>query len=452
MKLESYLASNYSNYKISKSNILFPKNNEEIFKIIDFATKKNLKILAVGSSLSWYDTIFNTNNIIINLNNYDKTFLFDEKNGILTVGPSYKVYEVLDKINKYGWSIYSIPGSLDVTIAGCISNDVHGKDTFKFGNFGESVVEIEIILSNKDIITCSKEKNKEIFKSVIGGLGLIGIITKVKLKLKKINSFYETTNHVCNNYNEVIKELYFQKENYDYIFGWIDTFAQKEKLGRGVIFKAKKYFKLKKKPIFRQGFLVNLREKLQEKIFSFCIKNNLVKYLNTIFLKSFLLKKKNISSYKEITYPLTAYGIDIKKMIYPYSFFEVQIILNKNTLPESLSEFIKKCQSLKLNGFVIGIKMHKKNDNYLSFAEDGVSININQIFKKENEKKIVQKFDELYKFIIEKNYKIYLCKDFFLRKNNFCKNYKHAELFFSLKNKYDKNDLFSSDFFDRVKK
>ena len=56
------------------------------------------------------------------------------------------------------------------------------------------------------------------------------------------------------------------------------------------------------------------------------------------------------------------------------------------------------------------------------------------------------------KFIIEKNYKIYLCKDFFLRKNNFYKNYKHAELFFSLKNKYDKNDLFSSDFFDRVKK
>ena len=58
---------------------------------------------------------------------------------------------------------------------------MHGKDAFKFGNFGESVVEIEIILSNKDIITCSKAKNKEIFKSVFGGLGLIGIITKVKL-------------------------------------------------------------------------------------------------------------------------------------------------------------------------------------------------------------------------------------------------------------------------------
>ena len=94
----------------------------------------------------------------------------------------------MDKINKYEWSIYSIPGSLDVTIGGCIGNDVHGKDSFKFGNFGENVIEIEVILSDKKIIKCSKETNKEIFKAVIGGLGLIGIITKVKLKLKKINS------------------------------------------------------------------------------------------------------------------------------------------------------------------------------------------------------------------------------------------------------------------------
>ena len=47
------------------------------------------------------------------------------------------------------------------------------------------VIEIEVILSDKKIIKCSRETNKEIFKSVIGGLGLIGIITKVKLKLKK---------------------------------------------------------------------------------------------------------------------------------------------------------------------------------------------------------------------------------------------------------------------------
>ena len=453
MNLESYLGSNYSNYKISKSNIFFPKNNKEIFQIIDFAIKKKLKILSIGSSLSWYDTIFNSSNIIINLRNYKNIFLFDDKNGILTVSPSYKIHEVLDKINNFGWSIYSIPGSLDVTIGGCISNDVHGKDTFKFGNFGENIIEIEVILSDKKIIKCSKETNKEIFKSIIGGLGLIGIITKVKLKLKKINLFYEVTNHIGNNYKEIIKELYFHREKYDYIFGWIDTYAKNEKIGRGVIFKSKKYFPTNENFISKKNLASTLKLKLQEKIFSFCVKNNLTKYLNIFFIKSLMFKKnRNINSYKEITYPLTAYGIDIKKIIFPHSFFEVQIILSKNTLPGSLPEFIKKCQSLNLKGFVIGIKMHKNSDNYLSFAGDGVSININQIFTKENEKQIIQKFHELYKFVIEKNHKIYLCKDFFLEKNNFFKNYELAKQFFSIKEKYDKNNLFSSDFLDRIKK
>jgi FAD/FMN-containing dehydrogenase len=204
--------------------------------------------------------------------------------------------------------------------------------------------------------------------------------------------------------------------------------------------------------MLKKNLTSTLKVKLQEKIFSFCVKNNLVNYLNIFFLKNFMLKKRSINSYKEMTYPLTAYGIDVKKAIFPYSFLEVQIILKKNTLPESLSEFIKKCQNLNLKGFVIGIKMHKNSNNYLSFAGDGVSININQIFTKKNEKQIFQKFHELYKFIIEKNHKIYLCKDFILKKNNFFKNYEYAKQFFSIKEKYDKNNLFSSDFLDRIKK
>ena len=79
-------------------------------------------------------------------------------------------------------------------------------------------------------------------------------------------------------------------------------------------------------------------------------------------------------------FPLSAYGVDIKKTIKPYSFFEIQIIIKKENIQNDLKDFILLCQKLKLSGFVIGIKRHKKNDNYLSFSENGISINVNQIF------------------------------------------------------------------------
>ena len=60
----------------------FPKNNKDIFKIIDFA-KKNKKNIANGSGLCWYDTIFNSDNIIIDLINYKKKFVFNKNKGEL---------------------------------------------------------------------------------------------------------------------------------------------------------------------------------------------------------------------------------------------------------------------------------------------------------------------------------------------------------------------------------
>ena len=76
-------------------------------------------------------------------------FIFDKEKGIITVSSNYKISEILDLINKKGWTLSSIPGNSQVTIGGCVGNDVHGKDSFRYGNFESSVIELEIILSNK---------------------------------------------------------------------------------------------------------------------------------------------------------------------------------------------------------------------------------------------------------------------------------------------------------------
>ena len=105
--------------------------------------------MTIGSGLSWFDTIYNTNQIIVNLKKYEKKFLFDKKKGILVISPGFKIKEILDKIKKYNWSLYSIPGGDNVSIGGCIGNDVHWKYTFMFGNFWYNLIELEVILASK---------------------------------------------------------------------------------------------------------------------------------------------------------------------------------------------------------------------------------------------------------------------------------------------------------------
>ena len=449
MKLSNYINSNYSNYKKSKCKIFYPKNTKEIIGIIDYAKKKNKKILTIGSGLSWFDTIYNTNQIIVNLKQYEKKFLFDKKKGILVISPGFKIKEILDKIKKYNWSLYSIPGGDNVSIGGCIGNDVHGKDTFKFGNFGENIIELEVILASKKIIKCSKTKNTEIFKSIVGGLGLIGIIIKVKIRLKKISEIYQTDHFVCFNYKDTIKNIFKNNDNYDYINGWVDIYSKKNQLGKSVIFKSKKI----EKNIYvknRNLNTIKIIAKVQKIIFSFFVKRNLMKILNYFIFYLFKLKRKNYNTYQDITYPLSSYGVDIKDAIKPYSFFEIQVILKKKNLSNSLKNFILKCQELGLNGFVIGIKIHKENHNYLSFSDEGVSININQIFNNNDLEFNFKKLITLHKYLISKKHKIYLCKDFLMEKKDIKKNYVNFKKFLKVKKKLDPKEIFYSDFYKRI--
>ena len=79
----------------------------------------------------------------------------------------------------------------------------------------------------------------------------------------------------------------------------------------------------------------------------------------------------------------------------------------------------------KIYSFLSTLKEYRKgNDNYLSFAENGLSITLD-IPIKDNFFKIYQEFEEI---ISKKNVKIYLAKDSFMSKNFFKNSYNKISL------------------------
>ena len=54
--------------------------------------------------------------------------------------------------------------------------------------------------------------------------------------------------------------------------------------------------------------------------------------------------------------------------------------------------------------------MHKQSDNYLSFAHEGVSLNINHIFNSKNKQQIFNKMKLLHNYCIRRKFKIYIAK------------------------------------------
>ena len=71
-------------------------------------------------------------------------------------------------------------------------------------------------------------------------MGLIGIVTEVKFKLKPIAKFYHSVTIPCYNYKELIQNLYKDIDEYDYINGWVDIYGRNQNLGKSIIFKSKR--------------------------------------------------------------------------------------------------------------------------------------------------------------------------------------------------------------------
>ena len=114
----------WGNNNIIRSDILYPKNEQEIIEILE--KLNNEGIITRGLGRSYGDMSLYKN--ILSLERYKKIFELDEKTGILRCSSNLSIVEIIEKIVNKGWFLNVTPGSKYVTIGGAIANDVHGKN------------------------------------------------------------------------------------------------------------------------------------------------------------------------------------------------------------------------------------------------------------------------------------------------------------------------------------
>ena len=428
--------SGWGNNLVVNSNIIYPKNINEIIGIIkDFKSKG---ILVRGMGRSYGDVALNEN--IISLKYYKKTLELDEKDGFLKCSSNVTISEINDLIISKGWFLNITPGSKFVSVGGAIANDVHGKNHHKDGSFSDYVEEFDIINEDGEIVSCSNKKNSELFHASCGGLGLTGIITNVKIKLLRIKSKNIDVKIVkTDNFEQTIQKLN-ELKNYKYLVAWSDTLSKKNN-GRSIIFcgehstdgnlnyKKQKNFKI---PSLFGSFFMN----------SICLK------LFNLFYYSF--HKNNQKLKKDINnffYPLDTVS-NWNKLYGKNGFTQIQLLIkqnknNKDLLVEIINYFIEK-------GFYSYLTTLKEygdgNKNFLSFGEKGLSITLD-IPLNNSFSKVYEEFEK--KFSNE-HIKVYLAKDSFMSQTFFKNNYSKLNNFIKLQKRINSKSTFKSKLSQRL--
>ena len=374
----------------------------------------------------------------------------DLNSGVLEADAGVSIDSILKKYVPLGWFVPVTPGTKFVTLGGAVAADIHGKNHHKVGTIGLHLVSFEICTPIGDFI-CSPVENSDLFWATIGGMGLSGVIKRVKIRMLKIESsaISVSTFRLKNLEQTMIKMIELDK-NFDYSVAWLDTLSTAEKLGRSVITAGNH---ATKDDLSKEYINENLKYEVAQKfktpknIPNGLLNKHSVGIFNKFwFYKSSKRRENEIQTINKFFYPLDVVK-DWNKIYGDQGFVQYQVVLpdsKESLIEEILNTFSK----LKCPIFLAVLKrMGEQNRGLLSFPLKGwtLALDIPSGFPELN---LI--LDTIDKKIVEAGGRIYLAKDSRLNPKEFELMYPNIVEFRKIRDKFDPNKKIRSDLSRRL--
>jgi FAD/FMN-containing dehydrogenase len=192
-------------------------------------------LLPRGLGRSYGDSCLNAGGTLLETLQLDHIVRFDRAQGLLCCEAGTSLAAVLDLILPAGWFLPVTPGTRQVTVGGCLANDVHGKNHHRAGAFGCFVERFELARSDGRRLICSPTENPELFRATIGGLGLTGLVTWVEFRLRRIaGPWIDHESIRFGGLDEFFALAAESDQAFEYTVAWIDCLARGPRLGRGL--------------------------------------------------------------------------------------------------------------------------------------------------------------------------------------------------------------------------
>src|SRR5690606_12978681 len=119
--------------------------------------------------------------IVINMLPYNK-IVIDTLNNTMKIGAGANWSQAIAEVDKCNRSVKVMQAFSSFSIGGSISVNGHGWQK-NLPPIAATVVSFTLMKANGEVVNCSRQENHELFKLVIGGYGLFGVILDVKLKV-----------------------------------------------------------------------------------------------------------------------------------------------------------------------------------------------------------------------------------------------------------------------------
>ena len=442
-----------------------PVNTDGICAVFEQARRSGRSVGLRGAGRSYGDASLNAEGVLLDLTRMRRILAWDPVTGIISVETGVTIQQLWQYTVEDGWWPNVVSGTMFPTLGGAAAMNIHGKNNFKAGPIGDHILEFELMTPSGEIYLCSRSQNQDLFYAALGGFGMLGVITRLTLQLKKVYSgLLNITPIGIQNFDHLFQVFEERLPQSDYLVGWIDCFGTGAGLGRGQVHQAN-YLKPGEDKNPGQTLRVENQE-LPDSILGVVPKSlmwrfmkpfvndpgmrliNAAKYLSAVKLGDGHVHQQSHAGFAF----LLDYVPNWKHAYKPGGLIQYQSFVPKEYAQAVFSQQITLAQNYGLVPYLGVFKRHRPDDFLMTHAVDGYSLALDFAVRPEKHGSLLSLAAEMDRLVLDAGGRFYFAKDSALHRVSAIEavGAERTAKFFALKQKTDPENLLQTNLSRRL--
>jgi decaprenylphospho-beta-D-ribofuranose 2-oxidase len=409
--------------------------------------KGGQSVIAHGLGRSYGDASFNSTGATILMERLNRMLELDPETGVLRAEAGVTLSDIIEVLVPRGFFLPVTPGTRFVTLGGAVASDVHGKGHHAAGSFSNHVIDLQLLLADGSLATCSREQNTDLFWATVGGQGLTGIITEVRLRLRRIGSaFLQVRTERAGNLDDALHLFDEGDDGYAYSVAWLDCMASGSSLGRSVMMRGNWMPAADLPKEYSAAPLQHPPERQLAVPFDFpgIVLNSLtVRSFNTAYYhRAPKRPRETCTGYLPFFYPLDA--VDSWNRVYgKRGFLQWQFVIPFEDGVAGLTRVLELLAKSSAPSFLAVLKKFGEAtpEQMLSFPTPGYMLALDFPCTP----RVLELLDDLDRLVLDYGGRFYLTKDARMKPETFRAGYPRLDEWLEIKHRFDPLNRFSSD-------
>jgi cytokinin dehydrogenase len=161
---------------------------EEVAEVVRFCRERGIPIVARGQGHTQTGQATTDGGVLLDTSSMQTIHEIDEAGETATVDGGVVWRDLVQATVPRGLVPRVLTNNLGVTVAGTLSIAGLGVASFRYGAQADNAVELLVVTGTGEIVTCSRDENRDLFDVVRCGLGQFGIIVRAKVLLRRCQS------------------------------------------------------------------------------------------------------------------------------------------------------------------------------------------------------------------------------------------------------------------------